>query len=103
MRVFGCSNYCTIILAPETGWSKWAAEIPLKPLYLRPSSDRRGRKRVLLVNKSEHSREVQLPGAGGGQLEYVDETTGVGPPTKVQVSSNPFTMNSCSVAALTLP
>lgn len=72
-------------------------------IYALPVIAREGRKRVLLVNKTEHSREVQLPGARGGQLEYVDETTAMDPPKKIAVSSDTFTMKGFSVAALTLP
>lgn len=72
-------------------------------IYALPVIAKGGRKRVLLVNKSEHSREVQLPGARGGQLEFVDETTGADPPKTIPVSSNTLTLNGFSVVALTLP
>jgi hypothetical protein len=62
-----------------------------------------GQKRVLIVNKSEHSQDVQLLGASGGQMEYIDETTGSGPPKKTPVTSNKITVHGFSVAALTLP
>lgn len=76
---------------------------PSPYIYVLPVIVKGGRKRLLLVNKSEHSREIQLRGAKGGQMEYVDQSTGVDPPAKIPVSSNTFTMNGFSVAALTLP
>jgi len=72
-------------------------------IYALPVIANDGRKRVLIVNKSEHSQDIELPGASGGQMESIDESTGFDPPKKTTVTLNTFTMKGFSVAALTLP
>jgi hypothetical protein len=72
-------------------------------VYALPVITENGKKRILLVNKSERSQEVQLVGAGGGQMEYVDETTGMDPPKTVHLRSDQMSLNEFSVAAVTFP
>lgn len=71
-------------------------------LYALPVITRAGKKRILLVNKSAHELDVQIPGATGSQLEYVDETTGSGPAQSVGVSGDSLKLNAFAVGALTL-
>src|SRR6185437_13356563 len=71
-------------------------------LYALPVITRAGKKRILLVNKSAHELDVQIPGGAGSRLEYVDETTGSGPARSVGVSGDSLKLNAFSVGALTL-
>jgi hypothetical protein len=67
-----------------------------------PVITREGKKRVLLVNKSQNAMEVQLAGGTSAQMEYVDQTTGFDPAKKISLPANKFTLNGFSVAAVTL-
>jgi len=64
---------------------------------------RDGRRRVLLVNKRDHSFDVSIPGASGGQQEYVDQTTAFQPPASQKLTGDKVTLNGFSVMAVTLP
>ncbi|PYX35133.1 MAG: hypothetical protein DMG81_18655 [Acidobacteria bacterium] len=68
-----------------------------------PVITKNGKKRVLLVNKSQNAMDVQLAGASGGQLEYADRTTGFDPAKKTYVNSDKISLNGFSVAVTTLP
>jgi hypothetical protein len=71
-------------------------------VYAMPVITKDGKKRVLLVNKSQNPMDVQLAGAGGSQMEYCDQTTGFDPAKKVSVNSDKISLNGFSVAVLTL-
>jgi hypothetical protein len=71
-------------------------------LYALPVVTRDGKKRLLLVNTSQHELNVQIAGATGGQLEYVDQTTGMNPATKAKVDSDTVPLRGFAVAALTM-
>ena len=62
-----------------------------------------GKKRVLLVNKRNRAFDVSVPGASGGQMEYVDQTTGFQPPATVKLSADNLKLNGYAVAIVTLP
>jgi Glycosyl hydrolases family 39 len=62
-----------------------------------------GKHRVLLVNKRDRPLEVEVPGASGGQEEYVDQTTAFQPPVSAKLESDRVTLNGFSVVAVTLP
>ena len=64
---------------------------------------RAGGRRILLVNKSQREMEVQVSGATGGSMEYVDQSTGFGPAHKADLTSETIKLGGFSVAALTLP
>ena len=64
---------------------------------------REGKRRVLLVNKRDRTFEVPVPGATGGQEEYVDQTTAFQPPASSKLSGDKVTLNGFGVAAVTLP
>ena len=72
-------------------------------IYAMPVITKGGKKRVLLVNKSQNTIDIQLVGASGGQMEYADQTTGFDPPRKARLESEEITLNGFSVAAVTLP
>jgi hypothetical protein len=57
---------------------------------------------LLLVNKSQHELNVQIAGAAGGQLEYIDPTTAMNPAKKIGLDSDAVTLQTFAVAALTL-
>jgi len=71
-------------------------------VYAMPVITKEGSRRVLLVNKRNREMKVQLAGAGGGKLEYADQTTGFNPPATVSLGSDNITLNGFSVAAVTL-
>ena len=62
-----------------------------------------GKRRILLVNKRDRPFEITVPGATGGQEEYVDQTTGFDPPAMARLTSEKVTLNGLSVAVVTLP
>ena len=62
-----------------------------------------GRRRLLLVNKRDRIFEVSVPGASGGQEEYVDQSTAFQPPASAKLSSDKVMLNGFGVAAVTLP
>ena len=64
---------------------------------------REGKHRVLLVNKRDRKFDVTLSGANGGQLEYVDQTTGFKPPATLRLDSETVSLAGFSVAVLTMP
>ena len=80
-----------------------SASSPNPFVYAMPVSTRDGKKRILLVNKSQREMEVQVSGGKGGALEYVDQTTGFDAAKKVTLNSETFNLGGFSVAALTLP
>jgi Glycosyl hydrolases family 39 len=64
---------------------------------------KQGKRRMLLVNKRDRDFDLSIPGAAGGQLDYVDVTTGFQPPASAKLGSNSLTLHGLSVAVLTLP
>ena len=62
-----------------------------------------GRRRVLLVNKRDRAASLVVSGASGGQVEYVDQTTGFGAPGSARLSSDTVALNGLAVAVVTLP
>src|SRR5437773_1515351 len=71
-------------------------------VYAMPVITKDGKQRVLLVNKSQNAMEGQMSGASGGQLEYVDQTTGFDPAKKASVANDKISLNGFSVAVLTM-
>ena len=62
-----------------------------------------GKKRVLLVNKRARTFEVAIAGASGGQLDYVDQTTGFELPASAKLTADNVSLGGFSVAVVTLP
>ncbi len=62
-----------------------------------------GKHRVLLVNKRDRKFDVAVTGASGGQVEFVDQTTGFQPPAMTKLSSDTTSLGGYSVAVVTLP
>src|SRR5438874_1999619 len=71
-------------------------------VYAMPVITKDGKERVLLVNKSQNAMDVEINGAAGGQMEYVDQTTGFDPAIKAPVANDKFGLNGFSVAVLTM-
>lgn len=64
---------------------------------------KQGRRRMLLVNKRDRNFQLSILGATGGQLDCVDVTTGLQPPSTAKLTSDNLTLHGFSVAVLTLP
>jgi len=62
-----------------------------------------GKRRVLLVNKRNRSMDVEIAGASGGQVNYVDQTTGFDPPGTAKLPADSLKLAGFSVAVVTLP
>jgi hypothetical protein len=62
-----------------------------------------GKHRVLLVNKRDRTFDVSIPGASGGQVTYVDQTTGFQPPASSKLTGENLKIGGYSVAVVTLP
>jgi hypothetical protein len=55
------------------------------------------------VNKRDRKFEVTVAGASGGQIEYVDQTTGLQPPATTKLNSERLSLGGYSVTVVTLP
>jgi hypothetical protein len=64
---------------------------------------RDGKRRLLLVNRRDRAIEVLVPGASGGREDYVDQTTGSGPPASRRLDGETLSLGGYAVAAVTLP
>jgi hypothetical protein len=62
-----------------------------------------GRRRILLVNKRNRPFEIIIPGASGGQMDRVDQTTALQPPASARLSDDQVTLGGFAVAVVTLP
>jgi Glycosyl hydrolases family 39 len=62
-----------------------------------------GKRRVLLVNKRDRPFDVSIVGAIGGQVDYVDQTTGFQPPATAKLTSETVKLSGFSVAVVTVP
>ena len=62
-----------------------------------------GKRRILLVNKRDRPFEIFVPGATGGQEDYVDKSTAFDAPASAKLTSDKLTLNGFSVAVVTLP
>jgi len=72
-------------------------------LYTLAFMTRRGEKRVLLINKRDRAVDVSLTGASGGQIRYVDQPTGFGPPQIAKLTSDALRLTGFTVAVVTVP
>jgi len=72
-------------------------------VYSLPFTTPDGKRRVLLVNKRNRVFEVAVAGASGGQIEYVDQSTGFEPPTTAKLGGETLSLGGYSVAVVTLP
>jgi hypothetical protein len=76
----------------------------LLPVYSQACLTRDGgRRRLLLVNRRDRPLAVSVPGARGGQVDYVDQTTASGPPASRKLDTETVTLGGLAVAVVTLP
>lgn len=61
-----------------------------------------GSRRVLLVNKRNRAFEISIPGGRGGGVQYVDQSTGSGPPASFAISNDTLPLQGFGVAVVTL-
>jgi hypothetical protein len=78
-----------------------ASEIPY--VYAQGAVTRDGKHKVLLVNKRNRTFEATIPGAEGGSVDFVDQTTGFQPPASSKLTSNQVSVRGFAVAVVTLP
>ena len=77
---------------------------PMDPhVYTQAFLTHDGKRRLLLVNKRNRSFDVLLPDAAGGQVDYVDQTTGLKPPGTANLSGESFKLGGFAVAVVTFP
>jgi hypothetical protein len=62
-----------------------------------------GQRRVFLVNKHNHELRISVPGAAGGKLEVVDQSTAFNPPASAKLESDSINVKGLGVAVVTLP
>jgi Glycosyl hydrolases family 39 len=72
-------------------------------VYAMPVITKEGKKRVLLVNRRDRALDASVAGAGGGEMEYADQTAGLDPPKKAHLDSDKITLAGFSVAVVTFP
>jgi hypothetical protein len=72
-------------------------------VYALPVVTRSGKHRVLLVNKRDRTAMVDVPGAVGAEMEYVDMTTDPRPSASTKISLDKVTLGGYSVAVITFP
>ncbi len=61
-----------------------------------------GKRKILLVNKRDQSFDLVLPEGKGARVEYVDQTTGFGPPATTTIENDQLTLKGLAVAVVTL-
>jgi hypothetical protein len=61
-----------------------------------------GEQKLLIVNKRDREFEINLPGAAGGKIEVIDQTTGSKPPSPAAVRGSAFKLGGFGVAVVTL-
>ena len=79
-----------------------ATNLAAPSLYAQGFVTSQGTKRVLIINKRNRTARLSLPGATGGRIQVVDQTTGGNSPQSVELSSNQFTLSGLAVAVVTL-
>jgi hypothetical protein len=72
-------------------------------LYALGSVARDGTRHLLLVNKRDRPFALSIPGATGGTVERVDQTTAFDPPATARMSDEKLTLGGFAVAVVTLP
>jgi hypothetical protein len=79
------------------------AENPSGAVLMQAYVTRSGERKVLIVNKRDHQIRMSLPGASGGKLEVVDQTTASNPPASRALDADAFELGGYAVAVATLP
>jgi capsule polysaccharide modification protein KpsS len=72
------------------------------PVYARGFVVRHGVQKILLVDKRDRSLQVSVPGAAGGQVQFVDQTTSYQAPASAGLKDELVTLRGFAVAVVTL-
>jgi hypothetical protein len=64
---------------------------------------RNGKHNLLLVNQRDRAFDLSIPGGSGGQMIYVDQTTGFQPPATAHLDADQITLRGLAVAVVTMP
>lgn len=64
---------------------------------------RNGARKLLLINRRAASASVDLPGAAGGGIQVVDQTSAGGPIRREKLNSSTITLGGFAVAIIDLP
>ena len=75
---------------------------PRDYVYAQGFVTREGKRKISLVNKRDRSFELSIPEGEGARVEYVDQTTGFGPPATTLLKNNQLTAKGLAVAVVTL-
>ena len=62
-----------------------------------------GSRKLLLINKRNRSFDVSITGGHGAEVSYVDQMSGLQPPTVSYLNADRVTLRGFSVAVVTLP
>ncbi len=62
---------------------------------------KQGKRKLLLVNRRNQNFDLSVRGAAGGQLDFVDVTTGLQPAVSTKLTSDNLTLHGFSVAVVT--
>lgn len=79
------------------------ASVSAPDVYALPVVTPAGKHRVLLVNKRERQITLDIPGASGAQLEFVDLSTGSQPSASARLGADTVILGGYSVAVVTFP
>jgi glycosyl hydrolase family 39 (putative alpha-L-iduronidase) len=72
-------------------------------LYLLAFLTRSGKKRALIINKRDRAASISIAGASGGEVRFVDQSTGFGSPGAARLASDELKLGGFSVSVVTLP
>jgi hypothetical protein len=72
-------------------------------LYSLAFSTRSGKRRVLIINKRDRAASISIAGASGGEMRFVDRSTGFGPPVTTKLAADELKLDGLSVSVVTLP
>jgi hypothetical protein len=78
-------------------------ELEIPQIYAQAFITPAGKRTILLVNKRDRVAELTIPGAAGGQMQRVDQSTGSSPPVTSDVAQDTLTLPGLAVAIVTLP
>jgi hypothetical protein len=60
-------------------------------------------RRILIVNKTRMIQNISIPGAAGGRVYFVDQSTGFDPPGSFILENSSMNLNGFGVAVITMP
>ena len=108
--ISGIQTFTVTVLAVNYSWTSGAiftaqnvaTNLAAPSLYAQGFVTSQGTKQVLIINKRNRTARLSLPGATGGRIQVVDQTTGGNSPLSVALSSNQFTLSGLAVAVVTL-